>query len=47
LIYGKAELDNEFDLMPTAIWMCEKYMSKEKQKTSGVVPGPHQHIGQK
>lgn len=32
LIYGKAELDNEFDLKPTAIWMCEKYMSKEKAK---------------
>jgi general stress protein 26 len=22
LIYGKAELDNEFDLKPTAIWLC-------------------------
>jgi general stress protein 26 len=32
LIYGKAELDNEFDLKPTAIWLCEKYMSKEKAK---------------
>jgi len=30
LIYGKAEIDNEFDLKPMAIWMCEKYMSKEK-----------------
>jgi general stress protein 26 len=30
LIYGTAELDNDFDLMPTAIWLCEKYMSKEK-----------------
>ena len=32
LIYGKAELDNEFDLKSTAIWLCEKYMSKEKAK---------------
>jgi general stress protein 26 len=32
LIYGKAELDNEFDLKPMAIWLCEKYMSKEKAK---------------
>jgi len=32
LIYGKAELDNEFELEPTAISICEKYMSKEKAK---------------
>lgn len=32
LIYGTAELDNEFDLKPTAIWLCEKYMSKEQAK---------------
>jgi len=35
LIYGKAEaqaLDNEFELEPTAISMCEKYMSKEEAK---------------
>ena len=35
LIYGTAEartLDNEFELEPTAISMCEKYMAKEKAK---------------
>jgi general stress protein 26 len=32
LIYGEAELNNEFDLKSTAIWLCEKYMSKEKAK---------------
>jgi len=35
LIYGTAEaraLDNEFELEPTAISMCEKYMSKEEAK---------------
>jgi len=32
LIYGKAELDNEFELERTAISICEKYMSKEKAK---------------
>jgi len=30
LIYGTAELDNEFELRPTAISICEKYMSKEE-----------------
>jgi len=35
LIYGTAEareLDNEFELEPTAISMCEKYMPKEEAK---------------
>ena len=35
LIYGKAELeelDNEIKLKPTAVSMCEKYMSKEEAK---------------
>jgi len=33
LIYGTVEvraLNNEFELEPTAIWVCEKYMSKEE-----------------
>jgi len=35
LIYGEAELeelDNEIKLKPTAVSMCEKYMSKEEAK---------------
>jgi general stress protein 26 len=32
LIYGAAELDNEFELKPTAVSLCEKYMSKEEAK---------------
>ena len=32
LIYGKAELDDQFDLETTAISIAEKYMSKEKAK---------------
>jgi len=32
LIYGTAKLENEFELEPTAISICEKYMSKEKAK---------------
>ncbi|MCW3997732.1 MAG: pyridoxamine 5'-phosphate oxidase family protein [Candidatus Bathyarchaeota archaeon] len=32
LIYGKAELNSEFDLESTAMWLCEKYMLKEKAK---------------
>ena len=40
LIYGKAELDTEFDLKSTAIWLCEKYMSngKAKDKWRSAVP---------
>lgn len=32
LIYGEAELEDDFDLEATAISMCEKYMSKEKAR---------------
>jgi hypothetical protein len=40
LIYGTAKPETEFELEPTAISICEKYMSKEKAQTqwSSVCP---------
>jgi len=40
LIYGETELDNEFDLESTAIWLCEKYMSEEKAKDQWRIAAP-------
>jgi len=40
LIYGEAELDNEFDLESMAIWLCEKYMSEEKAKDQWRIAAP-------
>ena len=32
LVYGQAELDSDFDLKSNSIWLCEKYMPKDKAK---------------
>jgi PPOX class probable F420-dependent enzyme len=40
LIYGTAELDNESDLKPTLISICEKYMSKEEARNYADVMYP-------